>query len=411
VRDESGALLPALVEAAPRLERLDAAHCGLRSVDAVVGLENITRLNLQCNAIESVPEALCEFSQLEELDLSLNARLQAVPDALARRAVDETTALELFVDLTPVGALPQQRRRPYTASSRTPYGFAEMLGRRPTQEDALMLEGQFGDEAAKMALYCMFDGHAGHQAAQFCAQRFPPLLGDALAAQPDAPGDALRAALAALARAFQTAVEELDPAARHCGTTALVVLVTEAAYHVANLGDTRAVLSRGGKAVRLSHDHKPVDEEERIRELGGYVIGKTTQRVNGMLGVPRSIGDFFVKPYVSEEPFVNVVPRQADDDFIMLACDGVWDELDDQRVVDICKKEPSAQAAAIRVRDYAFMAGSEDNISTVLVLLRDEGLEPGEQRRRRRKKSTIHVRSNSNSATAAAATSAHHTIR
>jgi hypothetical protein len=118
------------------------------------------------------------------------------------------------------------------------------------------------------------------------------------------------------------------------------------------------VLSRGGKAVRLSHDHKPVDEEERIRELGGYVIGKTTQRVNGMLGVPRSIGDFFVKPYVSEEPFVNVVPRQADDDFIMLACDGVWDELDDQRVVDICKKETSAQAAAIRVRDYAYMAGS-----------------------------------------------------
>lgn len=408
VRDENGALLPSLVDAAPRIERLDAAHCGLRNVDAVIGLDNMTRLNLQCNAIESVPEALCEFSQLEELDLSLNSRLQSVPDALAQRAVDETTALEMFVDLTPVGSLPQQRRRPYTASLRMPYGFAEMLGRRPTQEDALMLEGQFGDEAAKMSLYCMFDGHAGHQAAQFCAQRFPPLLSDALAATPDAPSDALRAALAALARAFQTAVEELDPAARHCGTTALVVLVTEEAYHVANLGDTRAVLSRGGKAVRLSHDHKPVDEEERIRELGGYVIGKTTQRVNGMLGVPRSIGDFFVKPYVSEEPYVNVVARQADDDFVMLACDGVWDELDDQRVVDICKKETSAQAAAIRVRDYAYMAGSEDNISTVLVLLRDEGLEPGEVRRRRRKKSTIHVRTNSNSA---AATPLHHTVR
>ena len=75
-----------------------------------------------------------------------------------------------------------------------------------------------------------------------------------------------------------------------------------------------------------------------------------------MLGVPRSIGDFFVKPYVSEEPFVASVPR-ADDDFLLLACDGVFDELDDQAAVDVCRKEDSAAAAAIRLRDTAYLVG------------------------------------------------------
>jgi serine/threonine protein phosphatase PrpC/Leucine-rich repeat (LRR) protein len=377
-----GALLGALVDATPRLERFDAAYCALRDVEPLARWTGLTRLNLQGNALESVPAKLAECASLEECDLSLNAQLKSVPDALAARACEENAALSLFVDLTPLRALPLQHRPPFTRSERHVFAFAEMLGRRPTQEDALTLDGAFDGETS---LFCIFDGHAGSQAAQFCAQRFPTLLRAALAAHADAPAAALRSALAALAKAFHDALDELGPAARHCGTTALALLVTPTAYHVANLGDTRAVLSRGGKAQRLSHDHKPADEEERIRKLGGFVIGKTTQRVNGMLGVPRSIGDFFVKPFVSEEPFVDTVARQADDDFILLACDGVWDELDDQRVIDICKKEETPHAAAIRVRDYAYLTGSEDNISTVLVLLRDEGLHAVERRRVRKK--------------------------
>lgn len=188
---------------------------------------------------------------------------------------------------------------------------------------------------------------------------------------PDAPLEALRIALAALAMGFSAACEQLEGGARHCGTTALVVWLDNGKrLHVANLGDTRAVLSRGGVAMRVSKDHKPHDEEERIRALGGYVIGKTTQRVNGMLGVPRSIGDFFVKPYVSEEPYLATVELQADDEHLVLACDGVWDELDDQTVVDEVRKEANATAASMRVRDLAYLVGSDDNISVVVVNLK-----------------------------------------
>ena len=44
--------------------------------------------------------------------------------------------------------------------------------------------------------------------------------------------------------------------------------------YTANVGDCRAVLCRGGAAVRLSEDHKPNSREERARveKAGGCVI-------------------------------------------------------------------------------------------------------------------------------------------
>lgn len=50
--------------------------------------------------------------------------------------------------------------------------------------------------------------------------------------------------------------------------------------YTANVGDARAVLCRGGKAVRLTYDHKgsDVQEAKRITDAGGFVMNN---RVNG----------------------------------------------------------------------------------------------------------------------------------
>ena len=59
---------------------------------------------------------------------------------------------------------------------------------------------------------------------------------------------------------------------------------------MANAGDSRCVLSRGGKAIDLSVDHKPEDavEKERIDKAGGFVT--SDGRVNGNLNLSRAIG-------------------------------------------------------------------------------------------------------------------------
>jgi serine/threonine protein phosphatase PrpC len=84
--------------------------------------------------------------------------------------------------------------------------------------------------------------------------------------------------------------------------------------------------SIGGKALRLSHDHKGTDEEEvkRITDLGGFVV---LNRVNGILAVTRALGDHNMKEYVTAEPYITTTDLPEDTEstntFLILACDGV----------------------------------------------------------------------------------------
>ena len=87
---------------------------------------------------------------------------------------------------------------------------------------------------------------------------------------------------------------ESEPISKTTGCTANVVLITPTQYIVANAGDSRSSLCRGGKAIDLSSDHKPESEEEecRIKNAGGVIhMG----RVNGGLNLTRSFGDFDYK--------------------------------------------------------------------------------------------------------------------
>merc|ERR1712050_323260 len=93
------------------------------------------------------------------------------------------------------------------------------------------------------------------------------------------------------------------------GCTCVVCLVREDSYIVANAGDSRAVLSRNGRAVPLSEDHKPnmPGEHDRIVRAGGHVVrmeyGPIVQyRVNGNLNLSRSIGDLNYKKHTQLAP-------------------------------------------------------------------------------------------------------------
>jgi serine/threonine protein phosphatase PrpC len=80
----------------------------------------------------------------------------------------------------------------------------------------------------------------------------------------------------------------------HAGCTANVVMITKAEIICANAGDSRAVMSKKGKAKNLSIDHKPdlPGEKKRIERAQGFV---DENRVNGMLALSRSMGDFEYK--------------------------------------------------------------------------------------------------------------------
>jgi protein phosphatase PTC1 len=97
---------------------------------------------------------------------------------------------------------------------------------------------------------------------------------------------------------------------------------TRRILYCANAGDARGVLCRGGKAVRLTYDHKGSDKQEakRIMDAGGFVMGG---RVNGVLAVTRSLGDSSMKEFVVGAPFTTETELCDEDQFLILACDGV----------------------------------------------------------------------------------------
>ena len=127
------------------------------------------------------------------------------------------------------------------------------------------------------------------------------------------------------------------------GTTAICVLISNNYIIFSNCGDSRGVLSGdGSKPIVVTQDHKPSNppELERIQDAGGSVM---LQRVNGSLAVSRALGDFEYKnvdgkgpteQLVSPEPeFYKKKRDHASDEFLVLACDGVWDVMTNE---DIC---------------------------------------------------------------------------
>ena len=126
------------------------------------------------------------------------------------------------------------------------------------------------------------------------------------------------------------------------GSTACVVFITSEAIYCANAGDSRAVLKSGDHAVALSVDHKPDNKKERKRIKKANHNVKYS-RVDEDLALSRAFGDFLYKDQKDlkpEQQAITCLPdvvrrnRRKLDKFIVLACDGIWDCLSNDEIVE-----------------------------------------------------------------------------
>jgi len=242
------------------------------------------------------------------------------------------------------------------------------------------------------------------------------------------------------------------------GTTACVVMITPSSIICANAGDSRAVFARrtqdilpddaaavessesspasdsavpknntstsnSNKAIPLSYDHKPEDDDEtrRIRAAGGYVANG---RVEGDLAVSRGLGDFRFKQMaivlnntqlfpedngdqhmttddelddsdddgnnnsqqqvlmqpgtqkVSPIPDFIVHTRQPEkDEYIIVACDGIWDVVNNQQCIhDVdnimyIEGEHDLGLISEEILDSCLLYGSKDNMTAIVIQL------------------------------------------
>lgn len=310
------------------------------------------------------------------------------------------------------------------------HGHSSMPGFRVTMEDAVTLcEHVPGTNS--LALFAVFDGHGGRGAADFAARNILsifenlPQVKSGIAVQDP---QALQAALEetcwqldeVMSKEAQFAVHEVvvreamgdeerkvaHKAEDNSGTTCVLGVVSPSHIAVANVGDSRAVLAkRPGATIPMSRDHKPprpddtdpfaMAEAERIRLAGGSVddeghyVQFNPELKSDKLGMSRTLGNFVAKQnkalprdqqIVTAQAEVRVVPRSPDDEFLLLACDGIWDVMNNESAVQFVRQQLSSNNSSSSSNDLNVVCRklllrcleleSQDNMTAVVVQLK-----------------------------------------
>jgi serine/threonine protein phosphatase PrpC len=213
------------------------------------------------------------------------------------------------------------------------------------------------DEKLARFLFGVFDGHGryGHEISQLIKERLPTTL----AMQSNLISNPKVALEKAIVQVDHDVFNAKGTAVEYSGSTCVIVVVDMNAkkLHVANVGDSRAVLGRKNwdgswSAVPLTSDQKPENPEEKERiEMHGGTVAPT--RINGAyegpdrvwdgpalekpgLACSRSLGDGLARTLgVIPNPVVKSYPIQDEDKFLLVCSDGVWDAIENQDAINL----------------------------------------------------------------------------
>ncbi|TYH16555.1 hypothetical protein ES288_A05G125600v1 [Gossypium darwinii] len=261
------------------------------------------------------------------------------------------------------------------------FGLSSMQGWRASMEDA---HAAYLDLDDSTSFFGVYDGHGGKAVAKFCAKH---LHQQVLKHEAYSAGD--------IGTSVQKAFLRMDE--MMCGQRGW--------RELAVLGDKMDKVSgffegfvwspKGDEAndhfddwppeeaYNLSKDHKPdlELEKDRILKAGGFIqVG----RVNGSLNLARAIGDVEFKQnkslpaerqIVTANPDINTVEICDDDEFLVLACDGIWDCMSSQQLVDYVREQLNSETKLSAICERVFdrclapTAGGEgcDNMTMILV--------------------------------------------
>lgn len=192
------------------------------------------------------------------------------------------------------------------------------------------------------SFFAVFDGHGGAKVAEYAGMH----LHDKVVSDPEyEEGRVEEAIKKAFLKIDDDMLNDEEMKDELSGTTAICVLIKDKKLYCGNVGDSRAITSVSGRVERLSYDHKPNNEAEtkRIIGAGGWVH---LNRVNGNLALSRALGDFMFKRNENksaEEQIVTALPDveikniTRDHEFLIIACDGIWDVLSNEEVVEFIR--------------------------------------------------------------------------
>ncbi|KAI3632462.1 hypothetical protein MIR68_009568 [Amoeboaphelidium protococcarum] len=264
-------------------------------------------------------------------------------------------------------------------------GMSSMQGWRISMEDAHTIAPKLHNPKSgtdDLAFFAVFDGHGGHIVAQYAGENIVKTL---QATEEFKQGEYETALIETYLRMDRQLLSLPEFKGVQCGCTAVSCLVTQSQIFCANAGDSRCILSVDGQAYAMSVDHKPYlpEETKRIKDAGGFV---DFNRVNGNLALSRAIGDFEFKNNQGlppEKQIVTVFPEvtkyelNESVDYMVIACDGIWDCMQNFEVIEFINQRiaegADVKATCEKLLDHclspAAFAGAfgTDNMSVIIV--------------------------------------------
>lgn len=257
---------------------------------------------------------------------------------------------------------------------------ASKQGKRPQNEDkhvvALNLDKM--NNMAPVNLFGVFDGHGGKLVSQYLYEHLPRFFTNIKVKYPIADSYIID-----VFTHTQEKLKKKHPiASKTSGSTCLLVIQYKANNNeyltIMNTGDSRAVICNKNLAIPVTKDHKPnwPDENLRIKKLGGTPVYDGFDWRIKDLSVSRAFGDTDANPYVTHQPDIIRYKLSKNDKFIILACDGLWDVLQSQDVVNYiisnCYDTTNIRInkninIAKKLAEYAIQKGSTDNVTIIVV--------------------------------------------
>ena len=261
-----------------------------------------------------------------------------------------------------------------------------LLGKRETNEDQhiniLNLLGE-NPNYNNINFFGVFDGHGGKAVSKYLKDNLPKFFIDKFPDDNEIYSNSNHS-IKYFNKVYDyiqnTMIQDHPKFVQYCGSTACVGIHykkdNKDRLWILNVGDSRAVkCSKTNIADALTHDHKPnrPDEKKRIEDLGGSVAFDGFDWRIKNLSLSRAFGDLDCSPYVINTPQIYKYKINSNDNFIIFACDGLWDVLTNQDAVDFINELTLKKFKGNYAKELAELAlnkGSLDNITVMVYMLK-----------------------------------------
>lgn len=346
----------------PLIKALDLSCNEIKQVTELK-LQNLTDLDLSHNLLTELPDlGMCDKLQylklshnriVGKLDIKQFPYLDSIDIAFTKilLGTPSTKIREIVASCSKLISSPQIKL--FTSSK---VGYAEMCGERESMEDAIVVRKNLINDDT--GLYAVFDGHGGSQSANFCACQ---IVKEFTGIKEDIN-------MEIVASHVNNVIEALRQQKLDDGCTMATAVISPTKIICCHIGDSRIlVISKNGTVRHASKDHKPTDIEEidRILEMNGKIVNS---RVNGILAVSRSIGDFGIYG-VGHEPTITELIREENDKYVVICCDGVFDVVFNEDIGRMAAESDDPTKLAYDIRNLSSYRMSQDNISCIVIPL------------------------------------------